>query len=433
MNPAIRVENLSKRFHIGVRANRPYETLRETIVRGTAASWRGLSKWVTQRGAKRSRSQPQAEADTIWALKDVSFDVQPGEVLGLIGRNGAGKSTLLKIVSRITEPSSGRVRLRGRVGSLLEVGTGFHSELTGRENIYLNGAILGMSRKEIQRQFDDIVAFAEISKHLDTPVKRYSSGMYMRLAFAVASHLNPDILLVDEVLAVGDQAFQKKCLGRMGEIGRSGRTVLFVSHNMATVMSLCDHVLVLDRGGVVFAGEAKRGIELYSSQNSSPMGGEIDLSNHPHRTTGSAAILRKIRLLDAHGSATDQLLCGEPFTVELMAAPAAGHTELHFGIQVEDSLGRRLFTVATYLSASRVRPVACPKRIRCHVNELPLPPGRYRISLHAGPWNHVEQEILEEAIWFDVNPSDFYKNGRMPRSLRGLFLVRSTWQDEDDG
>ena len=386
--------------------------------------------WLSAAASAAAR-EPHGEPDTIWALKDISFDVQPGEVLGLIGRNGAGKSTLLKIVSRITEPSSGRVRLRGRVGSLLEVGTGFHSELTGRENIYLNGAILGMSRQEIRRQFDDIVAFAEISKHLDTPVKRYSSGMYMRLAFAVASHLNPDILLVDEVLAVGDQAFQKKCLGRMGEIGRSGRTVLFVSHNMATIMSLCDHVLVLDRGAVVFSGEAKRGIELYTSQNTSSRGGEMDLSDHPYRTAGSAAILRKVRLLDASGSATDQFLCGDPITVELTATPATGQTELHFGIQVEDSLARRLFTVSTYLSASRVRPVTCPRRIRCHVNELPLPPGRYRISLHAGPWQHVEQETIDEAIWFEVNPSDFYKNGRMPRSVRGMFLVRSRWQDED--
>jgi lipopolysaccharide transport system ATP-binding protein len=431
MNPAIRVESLSKRFHIGTRANRSYETMRETIVRGAAASWRGLSRLVTQRGPKRHNAEPKGEPDTLWALKDISFDVQSGEVLGLIGRNGAGKSTLLKIVSRITEPSSGRVRLRGRVGSLLEVGTGFHSELTGRENIYLNGAILGMSRQEIRRQFDDIVSFAEVSKHLDTPVKRYSSGMYMRLAFAVASHLNPDILLVDEVLAVGDQAFQKKCLGRMGEIGRSGRTVLFVSHNMATVMSLCDHILVLDRGAVVFAGDARRGVELYSSQNSSSRGGEVELSNHPHRGAGSAAILRKVRLLNAGGCVTDQFLCGEPITVELIAAPVGGHTELHFGIQVDDSLGRRLFTVGTYLSDSGVRLVNCPKRIRCQVNELPLAPGRYRVSLHAGPWSNADQETIDEAIWFDVNPSDFYRNGRLPRSLRGPFLVRSQWQDED--
>src|SRR5438046_3463094 len=232
--PAIRVQNLSKQYRIGT-ADRRNRTFREAVNDAAVAPFRRL----------KSLGNGGASEETIWALKDVSFDVQPGEVVGIIGRNGAGKSTLLKILSRITKPTSGRVEIRGRVASLLEVGTGFHSELTGRENVYLNGAILGMARREIDRKFDEIVAFAEVEKFIDTPVKRYSSGMYLRLAFAVAAHLEPEILVVDEVLAVGDAAFQKKCLGRIGEVAQGGRTVLFVSHNMGAIRSLCTEVIWL--------------------------------------------------------------------------------------------------------------------------------------------------------------------------------------------
>src|SRR4029450_12902090 len=228
MKPIIRVESLSKRYRIGAR-HQSYGTLRERI----AAMVRMPLDRLSQNG--------KATNDVIWALKDVSFEVQQGETIGVIGRNGAGKSTLLKILSRITEPTSGRAMIWGRIASLLEVGTGFHPELTGRENIYLNGAILGMTRRDIQQKFDEIVAFAEIEKFIDTPVKRYSSGMYVRLAFAVAAHLEPDILVIDEVLAVGDTAFQKKCIGKIGEVVNGGRTVLIVSHNLAVLSTLCTH------------------------------------------------------------------------------------------------------------------------------------------------------------------------------------------------
>jgi lipopolysaccharide transport system ATP-binding protein len=243
MKPIIRVENLSKLYRIGNR-EAAYNTLRESIVEAVRAPFERLRR----RNGKR-------QDEPLWALKDVSFEVAPGEVVGIIGRNGAGKSTLLKVLSRITEPTTGRAELYGRVASLLEVGTGFHPELTGRENIYLNGAILGMRKAEINRKFDQIVAFAELEKFLDTPVKRYSSGMYMRLAFAVASHLEPEILMIDEVLAVGDAAFQKKCLGKMGEVAKEGRTVLFVSHNMTAVRSLCRRVFWFDKGELVETGE----------------------------------------------------------------------------------------------------------------------------------------------------------------------------------
>ncbi|HYP16770.1 MAG TPA: ABC transporter ATP-binding protein, partial [Opitutus sp.] len=248
---AIVVDGVSKRYLIGHQQH--HDTLRDTLTHGV----RGLfSRLTTRRVATRH--------EEFWALRDVSFEVQPGEVMGIIGRNGAGKSTLLKILSRITESTTGRVRLRGRVASLLEVGTGFHPELTGRENIFLNGAILGMTRSEIRRQFDEIVAFAEIERFLDTPVKRYSSGMYVRLAFAVAAHLEPEILIVDEVLAVGDAAFQKKCLGKMQSVSRTqGRTVLFVSHNLGTVQSLCSRCVLLHEGRVVCIADSGKAVADY--------------------------------------------------------------------------------------------------------------------------------------------------------------------------
>ncbi|MHA1939527.1 MAG: ABC transporter ATP-binding protein [Candidatus Thorarchaeota archaeon] len=258
---AICTENLSKLYRIGEH-RRGYKTLRETIVNTFAAAFR----------RRRYRPQPSnlnPQSDHIWALKDISLEVNSGEVVGIIGRNGAGKTTLLKILSRITEPTEGWAEIRGRVGSLLEVGTGFHPELTGRENIYLNGAILGMKKAEINRKFDEIVAFADIEKFIDTPVKRYSSGMYVRLAFAVAAHLEPEILLVDEVLAVGDAAFQKKCLGKMGNVAKQGRTVLFVSHNMGAVKSLCNRAVLLDNGRFVKKGHTEEVIAFYLRESTS--------------------------------------------------------------------------------------------------------------------------------------------------------------------
>jgi lipopolysaccharide transport system ATP-binding protein len=259
---AIRVENLSKLYRLGT--DRGYKTFREAIVnlaKEPFCKWNGSS-------LQSANSHPQS--DTIWALKDVSFEVKQGKVVGIIGKNGAGKSTLLKILSKITEPTSGKVELKGRVGSLLEVGTGFHSELTGHENIYLYGAILGMDRWEVTRKFDEIVAFAELEKFIDTPVKRYSSGMYTRLAFAVAAHLETEILLVDEVLAVGDMAFQKKCLGKMGDVSQEGRTVLFVSHNMAAIRKLCNNAVLLDAGRLETKAKISDCISRYLSESTAP-------------------------------------------------------------------------------------------------------------------------------------------------------------------
>ncbi|MBW2066220.1 MAG: ATP-binding cassette domain-containing protein [Deltaproteobacteria bacterium] len=271
---AIRVIDLSKRYRIG--AKEGYKTFRETLIESAKAPFTRIGRAgrsVLSRmhfGEASTRSsvvgQPSSSEETIWALKDVSFDVKQGEVVGIIGRNGAGKSTLLKVLSKITEPTTGRVELKGRVGSLLEVGTGFHPELTGHENVYLYGAILGMDRWEVTRKFDEIIAFAELEKFVDTPVKRYSSGMYMRLAFAVAAHLEPEILLVDEVLAVGDAAFQKKCLGKMGDVSREGRTVLFVSHNLAAIQALCDSAILLEKGRIYRSGRVDEVIQAYMEE-----------------------------------------------------------------------------------------------------------------------------------------------------------------------
>src|SRR5271170_783306 len=259
MRPIITVKNLSKRYQLG-RREAKYETLRESIVKGASGLMQGLRTRFN--GGTGPRPMPDEECD-LWALRDLSFEVLPGEILGVIGRNGAGKSTLLKILSRITDPTSGRVDLHGRVGSLLEVGTGFHPELTGRENIFLSGAILGMRRNEIERKFDEIVAFAEVDQFIDTPVKHYSSGMYVRLAFAVAAHLEPEILVVDEVLAVGDAEFQRKCLGRMNTVSREGRTVLFVSHNMSSIAQLCQTGILLSRGEVISVGDINSVVGAY--------------------------------------------------------------------------------------------------------------------------------------------------------------------------
>jgi lipopolysaccharide transport system ATP-binding protein len=264
---AIRCEGVSKKYRLGQRER--YRALRDTLTDMLYAPFR-----IARSVFRRSENRNGKTENILWALKDVSFEVRPGEVVGIIGRNGAGKSTLLKILSRITKPSEGMVEIHGRVGSLLEVGTGFHPELTGRENIYLNGSILGMRKAEIDRKFDEIVAFAEVEEFIDTPVKRYSSGMYVRLAFAVAAHLEPEILVIDEVLAVGDAAFQKKCLGKMGDVAKQGRTVLFVSHNMQAVQSLCHRAILIESGKVVATGGAKEVVARYLA-SISEMGSEI--------------------------------------------------------------------------------------------------------------------------------------------------------------
>ena len=317
MPPAIKVDSLSKLYRVGAR-QQGYKTLRDSIADACWSPLRRLRRWQESgtRGQESGASGQRLSGQNFWALKDVSFEVQAGEVVGIIGRNGAGKSTLLKILSRITEPTSGRIELRGRVGSLLEVGTGFHPELTGRENVYMNGSILGMSHREITRKFDEIVAFDEIEDFLDTPVKRYSSGMYVRLAFAVAAHLEPEILIVDEVLAVGDGSFQKKCLNKMEDVGRHGRTVLFVSHNMQSVTRLCQRAILLDHGNVLEDGHAPQVASRYltGEQGSTAHRKWSDEKSAPQN---HIARLLSVRVVDSAGATCDTLDIRQPVGLEM--------------------------------------------------------------------------------------------------------------------
>jgi lipopolysaccharide transport system ATP-binding protein len=331
---AIRVENLSKRYRIGAKQGRStYGSLRESLIEAANAPFRRLLASAS--------GTPRKELPTIWALKDISFEVQHGQVLGIIGRNGAGKSTLLKILSRITKPTAGRVTLRGRIGSLLEVGTGFHPELTGRENIFLNGAILGMKRTEIEQKFDEIVDFAEIEQFLDTPVKHYSSGMYMRLAFAVAAHLEPEILLVDEVLAVGDAAFQQKCLGKMDTVARQGRTVLFVSHNMAAVQRLCKSTLLLDKGKTLAQGDTISIVDQYLNTG-------IGKSFYWERTTPSdqPAFLTKIFLADYTDRPLEYISTATDVSIHIECVLQKPNRNLQLGVNLLDQVGEIIFASA---------------------------------------------------------------------------------------
>jgi lipopolysaccharide transport system ATP-binding protein len=429
MKPAIKVDNLSKLYHLGTSYG-GYQTLRERITQSVAAPWRLLRSRVSGNANRSDRVRP--EDNQLWALKDVSVAIERGEVVGVIGRNGAGKSTFLKILSRITEPTSGRAELRGRVGSLLEVGTGFHTELTGRENIYLSGAICGMTRREIAAKFDDIVAFAEVDRFLDTPVKRYSSGMYVRLAFAVASHMESEILLVDEVLAVGDAAFQKKCLGKMDEVSHSGRTVLFVSHNMATILNLCKKTVLFEHGRLSYFGDSEEAIRRYRNHCSTPVGAEIRLSDHPNRRNGCTPILGGIRIQNHAGELASEFSCGEAIRIEIAVTPNCLVAEPDFAIGFEDTFGRRLLTAATYLSASSRPMLSRPSRAVCQIPALPLAPGHYYLTLNAGPSHARWTDVIDQAASIEVTAADYYGNGRLPNPDWGRVLIRSQWETIED-
>ncbi len=380
--PAIRAQGVSKRFRIGGGAR--YKSLRESLQNAAASAFR-----------RRGRAE-----ETIWALRDVSFEVAAGEAVGVIGRNGAGKSTLLKILSRITEPTEGRIELRGRVGSLLEVGTGFHLELTGRENIYLSGAILGMRRTEIVRRFDEIVAFAEVDRFLDTPVKHYSTGMYLRLAFAVAAHLEPEILLVDEVLAVGDAEFQKKCLGKMGDVTQSGRTVIFVSHNMGAVLRLCGRCVWLDRGRVRTVDEGARVVRSYL--------GEGDRGQAEVRFAFDAAPGDdSLRVLRASVCQPDAVPCANidierPFSIEIEADVQRPTKELTLAIRVLTADGTTAIHTCDLFGPERGRRQTGRWLTRCALPAHTLNAGNYVVSLAADEPNRRLVLNAENLISFRV-------------------------------
>jgi lipopolysaccharide transport system ATP-binding protein len=387
---SIRCEKLSKRYQIG--SPDPYKTLRDTI----ASTF------------TRFKSNSQNGNGYIWALQDVSCEIRRGEVVGIIGLNGAGKSTLLKILSRITTPTRGHAHIHGRVGSLLEVGTGFHPELTGRENIYLNGAILGMQKTEIDRKFDEIVAFAEVEKFLDTPVKRYSSGMYVRLAFGVAAHLETEVLLVDEVLAVGDAQFQKKCFQKMQEIGTQGRTILFVSHNMSAIRSICKQALIVEKGKVVAQGEIDATVDRYLSQvNASQAAGEII-------DTKTFSVL-SVQVVSAAGPVIKTF---DPVQVKVEFVPKSEIRDpgLYVSFLTMDSRRLTGLDLKDFMTTAPL-PAGEPAELGFTIESLPLLPGAYQVEIHLKDMSRNLIEIVPQTFEFEVAETEVYGG----RKLDGWF------------
>jgi lipopolysaccharide transport system ATP-binding protein len=408
---AILAENLSKRYRIGQRYS--YGTLRDTL---TGAVSRGRARAPGDAGA----------SPYIWALQDVSFRVEPGEVIGIVGHNGAGKTTLLKVLSRVTDPTSGRGEVHGRIGSLLEVGTGFHQELTGRENVYLSGAILGMRKAEIDRKFDEIVAFAEYEKFIDTPVKRYSSGMQVRLGFAVAAHLDTEILLVDEVLSVGDSAFQKKSLGKMREITREGRTVLVVSHNMALIQGICTRAFMLSRGHLVCEGAPHYVVEQYLKSVPAPRGSGSALAS----SSDGRFVLEAVEFVDPMGHVLDRVVSGQSFAVRALCRISGLEGNVGIDIGIDDVAGRRVAVLSNLLVDEVVRVAPPATEIRCDVPEVPLAPGEYNLEVHIMGPGSVDI-LCPNAATLRVESGDFFGSGKMVEEWWvGSALVRHHWKTE---
>jgi lipopolysaccharide transport system ATP-binding protein len=420
MTTAIQIKNLGKRYrisHAGQAGAYRYRTLRESLANLACLPFRG---W---------RGPSSETTEDFWALKDVTFGVQSGEVIGIIGRNGAGKSTLLKILSRITKPTCGEVRLRGRVGSLLEVGTGFHPELTGRENVYLNGAILGMSRREVARKFDEIVAFAGVEDFLDTPVKRFSSGMYVRLAFAVAAHLEPEILLVDEVLAVGDHAFQKKCVGRMSDIAGSGRTVLLVSHDLPMLAKLSTMAVWIDRGRVRQYGAPSDVIKGYCEEvaSATEQSCSVDLSAHPGRRPGMSKVLRRVSLFDSLKRPTTSVPLGGSLVIDLDLADFVGESDMTLMIHICDTFGTSLAQAHSKVQSTIDLTGLRQARARCVVGDFRFVPGDYTLTVAVGD-SGTRLDCVDHAIGFSVLPANIYNTGKVPKKKDGLVALAARWE-----
>jgi lipopolysaccharide transport system ATP-binding protein len=415
---AIKVDNLGKQYRIGMMQSQ-YRTLRDNIVEGFQRIGRGR----------------KGSTSTIWALRNVSFEVRQGQVLGVIGRNGAGKSTLLKLLARVTDPTEGKGEIHGRVGSLLEVGTGFHPELTGRENIFLNGAILGMHRVEIERKFDEIVAFSEVEQFIDTPVKRYSSGMYLRLAFAVAAHLEPEILVVDEVLAVGDAEFQRKCLGKMSDVAQQGRTVLFVSHNMSAVLRLTEETLVIEKGKLAMRSATTEAVDYYLSKGFSQQG---ERTWEEDEIPAEAAPFRPVamRVRDAAGHVSDSLRSVEPMEVEIEYQLTAPVTGLRVGIYLMSTRGEYVFTsfdtdepekFTSYTSRAAGHYIS-----RCMIPADILNEGRYSLGMNAGSYKIKRYFQDEQALAFNIDAAGA-PGTHWPETRLGLVRPRLDWKIEELG
>ncbi|NES18039.1 MAG: ABC transporter ATP-binding protein [Symploca sp. SIO3E6] len=420
----IRVEHLSKKYIIAHQQKKKgsNQTLRELITDGVKSFSSKLLKPTKENSLNPDREE-------FWALNDVSFEIKQGDRVGIIGRNGAGKSTLLKILSRITEPTNGRIVIKGRVASLLEVGTGFHGELTGRENIYLNGAILGMSKAEIKRKFDEIVAFAEVEKFLDTPVKRYSSGMYVRLAFAVAAHLEPEILIVDEVLAVGDAQFQKKCLGRMEKVAEEGKTVIFVSHQMAAISNLCSSCIMLKSGKLAFHGNTQYAIKRYLEvDHQNQQEPEKELINF--RPSWAKPLITSVRVLDSDNRENSSFPLGADITFE-MTFNSGNYPKLKtpvMGVVIHHELFGTLTGVNTRMTGFETNgKYYNSATMLCRVKHIPLLQGNYTVDIWLGD-GAIDIDTLTGYLSFRIEGTDIYGTGRTPFSNMGVIFLEPKWQ-----
>ncbi len=409
---ALRTDGLSKQYRIGA-GHLVYNTLRDLLTGG-------VRNFLSRNGER-------GERNTIWALRDVSFEIPKGQIVGIIGSNGAGKSTLLKILSRITDPTEGRAEIHGRVGSLLEVGTGFHPELTGRENIYLNGAILGMKKKEIDRKFDEIVVFSEIEPFIDTPVKRYSSGMHVRLAFAVAAHLEPEILIIDEVLAVGDVAFQRKCLGKMSTVAQEGRTVLFVSHNMVAVQNLCTRTIMLRQGRMVFDGPTDDAVKEYLSYLNLPA--DWAFGDNPERRGNGAIRFASARILDEAGQPYKSLIAGKPAIFVLEYENPNRIRRAVWGMKIYNHNGIPVADFDSRYTGFALEELGEKGSLVCRVPNVPFPVGEYRVHLWFGVSGRLA-DTIPNAATFSVDSSVFYGSMRSPAAKDCAVMVAHEWRHE---
>jgi len=410
MEFSLKVDAISKQYRIG-------QLFRENMLRDAVVNF------VKHPFVKKSK-------ETIWALKDVSFEIKKGETLGIIGRNGAGKSTLLKVLSKITYPSSGSLKVHGRIASLLEVGTGFHLELTGRENIYMNGSILGMKKKEIDKRIDEIIEFSGIGNFIDTPVKRYSSGMRLRLGFAVAAHLIADILLIDEILAVGDAGFQKKCLNAMGGLSSGGRTVLFVSHNMAAVENLCQRVIWIDDGKVKKDGDSKEVIRSYLETFSNGDYSNFDLDKIENRSGNGAIRFSGMEFLDLKGNPKNIIQTGDSLIVRLHYYSENGVRNLHFALELYTVLGTKVTSLNTWASGFEIQKLPWGEGyIDVEIDSLNIVANRYYVSLWAASAGNLWYDKLDYCAMLDVEQSDFYNSGREMSSQHfGMVLFPCKWK-----
>jgi len=423
---SVRVHGVSKRYRIGTQLDQD-ESLIASLGRQLVAPVRNFRRLRDLRRFDEDAN----ESNVIWALRDVSFELAPGDVLGVVGRNGAGKSTLLKVLARITEPTTGRVDLRGRVASLLEVGTGFHPDLTGRENVFLNGTMLGMSRREVAARLDEILAFAEIKRFADTPVKRYSSGMYVRLAFAVAAHLDPDVLIADEVLAVGDAEFQRKSIGQMRSVAEGGRTVIFVSHNHALVSALCNRAIWLEKGTVQAQGDVDEVMTAYAG--SMAFHDPLDLRHRTDRTGSGAVRVVGVTLRDAAGGAARNVKAGSPVSIEVAYHVESGVSTADLGVSVTlETLTREKIATVSNRLVDRPLKTTPGRRVICRIDDLPLNEGDYMCTVKIEA-DGVLADFIADTTRFHVDPSSFYATRAYPGAGSGVVLLRHEWSDDTSG